>query len=104
MHLFAPPTTPVLAPFGTPINLDDATAVHRVCAQLPALPPEARTLRVDCQQLVCQRTLGVSYVVSQLLLLRRAGAALCLHRVNPVLRHCLELLCVDELFWMEPAE
>jgi hypothetical protein len=85
----------------TQLNLDDAGTVYRACAQLPALPPEERVLWIDCGQLTCQRALGVSHVVSQLLLLRRAGAALHLQRVNPALWHCLKLLRLDGLFWVE---
>jgi anti-anti-sigma regulatory factor len=43
-------------------------------------------------------------VVSQLLLLRRAGATLRLQRVNPALRRCLELLRLDKLFLVEATE
>jgi anti-anti-sigma regulatory factor len=75
------------------VNLDNATAVQRMCA-LPKCPP----LYIDCSDLVCQRTLGVSHVVSQLLILHRAGARIWLRNVNPSLRHCLHLLQLESLF------
>ncbi|WP_324677984.1 hypothetical protein [Hymenobacter sp. GOD-10R] len=53
---------------------------------------------VDCDNLRCQRTLGISHVVSQLLLLRQSGASVWLRNVNPVLRRCLHLLRLDSFF------
>ena len=104
MSVITMSAAPNFAPFIIPLNLDEAGAVQRTCAQLQALPAEPRTLRVDCQQLACQRTLGVSHVVSQLLRLRQAGAILYLRRVNPALRRCLTLLRLEPLFVMETAE
>jgi anti-anti-sigma regulatory factor len=75
------------------VNLDNADAVQRMCAR-PQCPP----LYIDCGNLVCQRTLGVSHVVSQLLLLRWAGARIWLRNVNAPLRRCLRLLQLEELF------
>jgi len=75
------------------VDLDRAFAVQRMCA-LPHCPP----LYIDCSKLACQRTLGVSHVVSQLLLLRRAGARIWLHHVNAPLRRCLGLLHLEALF------
>jgi len=64
-----------------------------------ALGKHARPqLLVDCDNLRCQRTLGISYVVSQLLLLRQSGASVWLRNVNPVLRRCLHLLQLDSVF------
>ncbi|HEX8658059.1 MAG TPA: hypothetical protein VF690_11010 [Hymenobacter sp.] len=104
MSLFSALALPCPSSSIPQINLDDVWAVHRACAQLQSLPPEDRVLRVDCGQLACQRALGVSHVVSQLLLLRRAGASLRLQHVNPALRHCLELLRLDGLFLVEAGE
>ncbi|RZK47884.1 MAG: hypothetical protein EOO59_17270 [Hymenobacter sp.] len=75
------------------VNLDNVNAVQRMCS-LPMCPP----LYIDCSSLVCQRTLGVSHVVSQLLLLRRAGARIWLRNVNAPLRRCLHLLQLEPLF------
>ena len=59
---------------------------------------------IDCSNLVCQRTLGVSHVVSQLLLLRQAGASVWLRNVNAPLRRCLQLLQLVPLFELATAE
>jgi anti-anti-sigma regulatory factor len=75
------------------VNLDNAEAVRRLCAR-PQCPP----LYIDCAHLVCQRTLGVSHVVSQLLTLHRAGARIWLRNVNAPLRRCLRLLQLEALF------
>jgi anti-anti-sigma regulatory factor len=75
------------------INLDEAEAVHEA-----QLLPRATPLHVDCAHLVCQRNLGVGYVVSQLLLLRQAGATIWLRNVNAPLRRCLHLLSLNALF------
>jgi anti-anti-sigma regulatory factor len=80
------------------VNLDSADAVQRMCT-LPQCPP----LYIDCSSLVCQRTLGVSHVVSQLLLLHRAGARIWLRNVNAPLRRCLHLLQLEELFHLTVA-
>jgi len=80
------------------VSLDNAEAVQRICA-LPKCPP----LYIDCGSLVCQRTLGVSHVVSQLLLLHRAGARIWLRNVNAPLRRCLHLLQLEELFHLAAA-
>lgn len=75
------------------VNLDKPADVQRLCAH-PQCPP----LYIDCANLTCQRTLGVSHVVSQLLLLRRAGARIWLRNVNAPLRRCLRLLQLEALF------
>jgi len=75
------------------VDLDKAAAVQRMCA-LPQCPP----LYIDCANLTCQRTLGVSHVVSQLLMLRRAGARIWLRNVNAPLRRCLRLLQLEAIF------
>jgi len=75
------------------VNLDEAEAL-----QAAHLLPHRTPLHVDCAHLTCQRTLGVGYVVSQLLLLRRAGASIWLRNVNAPLRRCLHLLGLSPLF------
>lgn len=81
------------------LRLDEPAAVQRAC-QLPQCPP----LSIDCGNLTCQRTLGVSHVVSQLLLLRKAGARIWLRNVNAPLRRCLHLLRLEELFHLTAAD
>jgi anti-anti-sigma regulatory factor len=80
------------------VSLDDAGAMQRLCG-LRQCPP----LYIDCSNLRCQRTLGVSHVVSQLLLLRRAGARIWLRNVNAPLRRCLHLLRLEALFHLAVA-
>ncbi|MFC7669752.1 hypothetical protein ACFQT0_22065 [Hymenobacter humi] len=60
--------------------------------------PAPPALDIDASRLKCQRTLGVSHVVSELLLLHRAGASVWLRHVNGPLRRCLHLLRLDGLF------
>ena len=55
-------------------------------------------LLVDCANLRCLRTLGVSHVASELLVLRRGGAPIWLRGADPVLRRCLGLLQIEQLF------
>lgn len=80
------------------INLDteDAKQLAYALARQPAL--SRPHIVVDCSTLKCLRTLGVSYVVSQLLVLHRSGASVRLRNVSPTLRHCLHLLRLDPLF------
>lgn len=75
------------------VNLDEAEML-----QTTHLLPHRTPLHVDCAHLACQRTLGVGYVVSQLLLLRRADATIWLRNVNGPLRRCLHLLGLSPLF------
>ena len=75
------------------VSLDNPATVQRLCARAQCPP-----LYIDCADLVCQRTLGVSHVVSQLLLLRQAGARIWLRNVNAPLRRCLRLLRPEALF------
>ncbi|MGI4762642.1 MAG: hypothetical protein ACRYF0_18170 [Janthinobacterium lividum] len=88
----APLPQPPAGPLST-VNLDEAEAL-----QAAHLLPHSTPLQVDCAHLACQRTLGVGYVVSQLLLLRRAGATIWLRNVNAPLRRCLHLLGLSSLF------
>jgi len=77
----------------TALNLDEPGAVQRVRAQGPGAK-----LLIDCSRVVCQRTLGVAYVVSQLLLLRQTGATIWLRNLNAPLRRCLQLLRLTPAF------
>lgn len=88
------------SPALTSINLDavDAQQLARTLAQAAGRPRPQ--LLIDCGQLQCRRTLGVSHVVSQLLVLRRSGADIWLRNVDPVLHHCLHLLRLDQLFFL----
>lgn len=58
---------------------------------------------VNCQQLTCLRTQGVSYLVSQLLLTKRAGADLLLYNVDAVLGRALRLLQLHRVFDIQSA-
>ena len=99
-------SSPVASAQATPVDLDTPNAVQTVCAQAKAVgaQPHRASVLVDCQHLKCQRTLGVSHVVSQLLLLRRAGAEVWLRRVNAPLQRCLRLLQLTSLFHFVEAE
>jgi anti-anti-sigma factor len=55
-------------------------------------------LIVDCSRLKCLRTLGVSHVISELLVLHKAGADIWLRNVDPALHRCLSLLKLTRLF------
>jgi hypothetical protein len=96
-----PPTDPSQ---GVAIDLDEPGAVQAACAKARSLQPHCPAVRVDCHQLSCQRTLGVSHVISQLLLLRRAGAEVWLARVNAPLQRCLQLLHLTPLFYFGEPE
>ena len=82
----------------TTVDLDRVAAADFLhdLAQRPATDPTQ--LLVDCSHLACLRTLGVSHVVSQLLVLHQSGARVFLYRVDPVLHRCLQLLRLDALF------
>ncbi|TGD82750.1 hypothetical protein [Hymenobacter wooponensis] len=82
----------------TPIDLDTVDAIQAI-RTLAQQPEHARSnFLVDCSQLKCLRSLGVSYVVSQLLLLHQSGSGVWLCNVSPVLKRCLKLLRLDSLF------
>jgi hypothetical protein len=82
------------APVPLPINLAavDAAYLGRILPQPPA------ALLVDCGALPCQRTHGICFLVSQLLVLRQSGAHVWLHNASPMLRHCLRKLQIISLF------
>ena len=82
----------------TPIDLDsvEATLFLRVLTQQPQ--PTPPHLVIDCSRLKCLRNLGVSHVVSQLLVFHQSGVRVCLCNVQPVLLRCLQLLQLDGLF------
>ncbi|MFD1873049.1 hypothetical protein [Hymenobacter bucti] len=78
----------------TLVNLDEVEATFVV----RDLGLDAPQLLIDCSRLRCLRQLGVSYVVSQLLVLHQGGARVFLVNVDPVLHRCLRLLRLDTLF------
>ena len=86
------------------LNLDETAAIEATCVQLRHSPQALESLHIDCGQLRCQRTLGVSHVVSQLLRLRQAGATIRLRNVNAPLRRCLQLLQLGSLFHFVDSE
>ena len=79
-----------------PVNLAEVDAAHlvRILAQ-----PHAQLL-VDCATLSCQRTLGICFLVSQLLVLHQSGALTSSlpRAVPPVLRRCLHKLELSTFF------
>ena len=79
------------------VNLDAVDTAQLAHALAQHTKPQ---LLVDCDHLHCQRTLGVSHVISQLLLLRQSGASIWLRNVNPILKRCLHLLRLDSFFLM----
>ncbi|MVN78795.1 hypothetical protein GO988_20880 [Hymenobacter sp. HMF4947] len=88
-HSLAEPTSVLL-----PVNLAEVDAAHlvRILAR-----PHVQLL-VDCGTLPCQRTLGICFLVSQLLVLRRGGASVRLRNTSPVLRRCLHKLGLSSFF------
>jgi anti-anti-sigma regulatory factor len=77
-----------------PINLAEVDAAHLVRILVRAHVQ----LLVDCGTLPCQRTLGICFLVSQLLVLRQGGANMRLHNASPVLRRCLHKLGLSSFF------
>ena len=97
--------SPTLAPAPpATLNLDETAAIEATCVHLRSSSPTSAQLHIDCGQLRCQRTLGVSHVVSQLLRLRQAGASIWLRNANAPLRRCLQLLQVGPLFHFVDSE
>ncbi|TGE28133.1 hypothetical protein [Hymenobacter metallicola] len=95
---FSPlPILPVMS-----INLD-TTAATELVRTLQRTRQRYPRLLIDCGNLKCLRTLGVSHVISELLILHRAGAHVWLRNVTPVLHHCLALLKLTALFRTLPA-
>lgn len=58
---------------------------------------------IDCRRLACLRTRGVNFLVSQLLLTKRAGADLLLYNVDAALSKTLRLLQLDRVFNIQLA-
>jgi hypothetical protein len=77
-----------------PVNLAAVDAAHlvRILAQSPV------QLLVDCGALPCQRTLGICFLISQLLVLRQGGASVWLRNASPLLRRCLQKLQLGSCF------
>lgn len=89
LHPLAEPAAALL-----PVSLAamDATYLVRILAQPPA------SLLLDCSALPCQRTLGICFLVSLLLVLRQSGASIYLRNASPVLQNCLRELRLSTLF------
>jgi anti-anti-sigma regulatory factor len=85
------------------VDVDAADPVALVRRLRKANPDQRPNLLVDCQQLRCLRTHGVSYLVSRLLLTRAAGADLLLYNVGPSLLRSLKLLQLHQLFRIWPV-
>jgi anti-anti-sigma regulatory factor len=99
----AQPTT-LAPPSPATLNLDEKASIEALCVQLRHSPQVPASLYIDCKQLRCQHTLGVSHVISQLLRLRQAGASIWLRNVNAPLRRCLQLLQLASLFHFVDSE
>jgi anti-anti-sigma regulatory factor len=97
-------STTLAPPSPATLNLDETAAIEALCVELRHSPQAPASLYIDCKQLRCQRTLGVSHVISQLLRLRQAGASIWLHNVNTPLRRCLQLLQLASLFHFVDSE
>jgi anti-anti-sigma factor len=84
------------------VNVTDPIQLAR---RLHAATPDQRPrLLIDCQQLRCLRTRGVSYLVSQLLLTRAVGADVLLYNVAPTLERMFHLLRLHRLFTIWPVQ
>ncbi|WP_188559079.1 hypothetical protein [Hymenobacter glacieicola] len=79
---------------------DPVDLARRLVRTVPGAQPR---LLIDCRRLKCLHTLGVSYLASQLLLTRQAGAYILLYNVGPVLERALRLLCLDQVFELRAA-
>ena len=92
------PTAPV---YNISPNYIDPVQLARSLRQANAeLRPQ---LMIDCRQLKCLRTHGVSHLVSQLLLTQQAGAEVVLYNVDAGLSRVLRLLQLHHVFRMLPA-
>jgi anti-anti-sigma regulatory factor len=82
----------------TLVDLDsiEATQLVQALVQHSQLGPPQ--LVIDCSRLKCLRHLGVSHVVSQLLVFHQSGARVFLRNVEPVLQRCLQVLRLDSFF------
>ena len=83
----------------TAVNLDALAAKQLVRTMVQQAGPPSRLL-VDCGTLRALRTLGISHVVSELLVLRQGGAQVWLRNVSPVLQQCLRALRLDQAFFL----
>lgn len=97
MPTFSPAIVAVQEPVSSLFTVDlDAVDAEQLAQALAGA--HRVQLLIDCRSLRCQRTLGVGYVVSQLLQLHQSGASICLLKVNPVLKRCLQALHLNDLF------
>ncbi|MBG8553125.1 hypothetical protein [Hymenobacter guriensis] len=87
-----------VAAYLSAVDLDtvDALQVARTLRKNPSVVQPQ--LVVDCGRLQCLRTLGVGHVVSQLLVLRQAGATIWLCNADSTLRRCLDVLKLQRVF------
>ena len=86
----------------TSVDLDLVEAAQ-VARSLAREAQQSRPqLIVDCSHLKCLRTLGVSHVISELLVLHKAGADIWLRNVDPALQRCLALLKLTRVFRTSP--
>jgi hypothetical protein len=82
----------------TPVDLDSIKAAHFVRGLVQQLSAAPSHMLVDYSYLKCLPKLGISYVVSQLLVLNQGGARVFRRNAKPVLQRCLQALQSDSLF------
>lgn len=82
----------------TTIDLDAKNAKQWINTLTKQQALSGLQLVVDCATLKCLRTMGVSHVISQLLVLHKSGTTVWLRNVDPLLHRCLHLLRLHSMF------
>jgi anti-anti-sigma regulatory factor len=85
------------------VDFDQVDTVQLATRLFRSDPRQRPQFLIDCHHLACLRTRGVSYLVSQLLLTKRAGADLLLYNVDAVLGKALRVLQLHRVFQILPA-
>jgi anti-anti-sigma regulatory factor len=98
---FPSPSDASASIYNVDLNATDPVALARRLSQ--ANGSQRACLLIDCQSLRCLRTRGVSFLASQLLATRAAGADIVLYNVGPVLRRAFQLLGLHKLFTLWDA-
>ena len=94
-------SNPAARVYTVDLNLTDPVRLANQLQQTNS--PQRPHFLIDCQRLACLRTRGVSYLVSQLLLTKQAGADVLLYNVGSVLGRTLRLLKLHQVFPIVPA-
>ena len=95
------PYTPLPRVYSIDLNRTDAVQLAQRLDRADAR--QRPQFLIDCQHLTCLRTHGVSYLVSQLLLTKHAGADILLYNVDAVLGGALRLLQLHQVFQIVPV-